>query len=176
MILGVNLLKKLIAAVALAATIVTPSFSALAETKIAVINIAEVFQQLPQRDTLQKTLKDEFEVRVQEVRGLEAEMQRLYDKREKDGELLGQQEVTKITRQLETMQAEYKLKRKNLEEDQRRRGAEEQQKLMIKVQDAIVEVSKAQGYDLVLPLDATAYASDSLDITKQVVQQVSKSK
>jgi outer membrane protein len=176
LILGVNLLKKLIAAVALAATIVTPSFSALAETKIAVINIAEVFQQLPQRDTLQKTLKDEFEVRVQEVRGLEAEMQRLYDKREKDGELLGQQEVTKITRQLETMQAEYKLKRKNLEEDQRRRGAEEQQKLMIKVQDAIVEVSKAQGYDLVLPLDATAYASDALDITKQVVQQVSKSK
>lgn len=169
-------MKKLIAAVALAATIVTPSFSALAETKIAVINIAEVFQQLPQRDTLQKTLKDEFEVRVQEVRGLEAEMQRLYDKREKDGELLGQQEVTKITRQLETMQAEYKLKRKNLEEDQRRRGAEEQQKLMIKVQDAIVEVSKAQGYDLVLPLDATAYASDALDITKQVVQQVSKSK
>lgn len=169
-------MKKLIAAVALAATIVTPSFSALAETKIAVINIAEVFQQLPQRDTLQKNLKDEFEVRVQEVRGLEAEMQRLYDKREKDGELLGQQEVTKITRQLETMQAEYKLKRKNLEEDQRRRGAEEQQKLMIKVQDAIVEVSKAQGYDLVLPLDATAYASDALDITKQVVQQVSKSK
>lgn len=169
-------MKKLIAAVALAATIVTPSFSALAETKIAVINIAEVFQQLPQRDTLQKTLKDEFEVRVQEVRGLEAEMQRLYDKREKDGELLGQQEVTKITRQLETMQAEYKLKRKNLEEDQRRRGAEEQQKLMVKVQGAIVEVSKAQGYDLVLPLDATAYASDSLDITKQVVQQVSKSK
>ncbi|MEE1675646.1 OmpH family outer membrane protein [Agarivorans aestuarii] len=169
-------MKKLIAAVALAATIVTPSFSALADTKIAVINIAEVFQQLPQRDTLQKTLKDEFEVRVQEVRGLEAEMQRLYDKREKDGELLGQQEVTKITRQLETMQAEYKLKRKNLEEDQRRRGAEEQQKLMVKVQDAVVEVSKAQGYDLVLPLDATAYASDSLDITKQVVQQVSKSK
>ena len=169
-------MKKLIAAVALAATIVTPSFSALAETKIAVINIAEVFQQLPQRDTLQKTLKNEFEVRVQVVRGLEAEMQRLYDKREKDGELLGQQEVTKITRQLETMQAEYKLKRKNLEEDQRRRGAEEQQKLMVKVQGAIVEVSKAQGYDLVLPLDATAYASDSLDITKQVVQQVSKSK
>ncbi|WP_220718373.1 OmpH family outer membrane protein [Agarivorans litoreus] len=169
-------MKKLIAAVALAATIVTPSFSALAKTKIAVINIAEVFQQLPQRDTLQKTLKDEFEVRVQEVRGLETEMQRLYDKREKDGELLGQQEVTKITRQLETMQAEYKLKRKNLEEDQRRRGAEEQQKLMVKVQDAIVEVSKAHGYDLVLPLDATAYASDSLDITKKVVQQVSKSK
>ncbi|GDY25694.1 MULTISPECIES: OmpH family outer membrane protein [unclassified Agarivorans] len=169
-------MKKLIAAVALAVTMMTPSFSALAEAKIAVINIADVFQQLPQRDTLQKTLKDEFEVRVQEVRGLEAEMQRLYDKREKDGELLGQQEVTKITRQLETMQAEYKLKRKNLEEDQRRRGAEEQQKLMVKVQEAIVEVSKSQGYDLVLPLDATAYASDSLDITKLVIQQVSKSK
>ncbi|MGY5452935.1 OmpH family outer membrane protein [Agarivorans sp. MS3-6] len=169
-------MKKLIASVALAATIMAPSFAVLAETKIAVINIAEVFQQLPQRDTLQKTLKDEFEVRVQEVRGLEAEMQRLFDKREKDGELLGQQEVTKITRQLETMQAEYKLKRKNLEEDQRRRGAEEQQKLMVKVQDAVVEVSKSQGYDLVLPLDATAYASEALDITKLVVQQVSKSK
>ncbi len=169
-------MKKLIAAVALAVTMMSSSFAAQAETKIAVINIAEVFQQLPQRDALQKTLKDEFEVRVQEVRGLESEMQRLYEKREKDGELLGQQEVTKITRQLETMQAEYKLKRKNLEEDQRRRGAEEQQKLMVKVQNAIVEVSKSAGYDLVLPLDATAYAGDSLDITKQVIQQVSKSK
>jgi outer membrane protein len=176
LILGVNLLKKLIAAVALAVTMMGSSFAAQAETKIAVINIAEVFQQLPQRDALQKTLKDEFEVRVQEVRGLESEMQRLYEKREKDGELLGQQEVTKITRQLETMQAEYKLKRKNLEEDQRRRGAEEQQKLMVKVQNAVVEVSKSEGYDLVLPLDATAYAADSLDITKQVIQQVSKSK
>ena len=169
-------MKKLIAAVALAVTMMGSSFAAQAETKIAVINIAEVFQQLPQRDALQKTLKDEFEVRVQEVRGLESEMQRLYEKREKDGELLGQQEVTKITRQLETMQAEYKLKRKNLEEDQRRRGAEEQQKLMVKVQNAVVEVSKSEGYDLVLPLDATAYAADSLDITKLVIQQVSKSK
>lgn len=169
-------MKKLIAAVALAVTMMSSSFAAQAETKIAVINIAEVFQQLPQRDVLQKTLKDEFEVRVQEVRKLESEMQRLYEKREKDGELLGQQEVTKITRQLETMQAEYKLKRKNLEEDQRRRGAEEQQKLMVKVQNAIVEVSKSEGYDLVLPLDATAYAADSLDITKQVIKQVSKSK
>ncbi|WP_432453843.1 MULTISPECIES: OmpH family outer membrane protein [unclassified Agarivorans] len=169
-------MKKLITAVALAATISIPSFSVLADTKIAVINIAEVFKQLPQRDALQKSLKDEFEVRVQAVRSLEAEMQRLYDKREKDGELLGQQEVTKITRQLETMQAEYKIKRKNLEEDQRRRGAEEQQKLMVKVQDAVVAVSKSKGYDLVLPLDATAYSVDALDITKQVIQQVSKSK
>ena len=44
------------------------------------------------------------------------------------------------------------------------------------MQTAIDAIAKAQGYDLVLNGQAVVFGDGKLDITDQVVQQVSKSK
>lgn len=168
-------MNRFIQAVALTLAISAPSFSAMAELKVATIDMRNVFQQISESMGVSKQLQDEFGVRIQELQKLEEQMQSLYQKRERDKALMSQEELTTITRELESLQAEYQLKGKNYEDDHRKRNAEEQQKLMVKVQQAVEQISKAQGYDLVLPIDATAYAKPELDISLQVIEIASKS-
>lgn len=85
-------------------------------------------------------------------------------------------ERTKLQRRLAELQADFNLKGQALQEDQRRRFNEEQKKVLNKVQDAIDSIAKAQGYDLVLNGQSVVFGAEKLDISAQVIQQVSKSK
>lgn len=85
-------------------------------------------------------------------------------------------ERTKLQRKLAELQSDFNLKGQALQEDQRRRFSEEQKKLLDKVQVAIDSVAKSQGYDMVLNGQAVVFGAEKLDITSQVIQQVSKSK
>ena len=85
-------------------------------------------------------------------------------------------ERTKMQRKLAELQADYNLKGQALQEDQRRRFSEEQKKVLEKIQTAVDGIAKSQGYDLVLNGQAVVYGSDKVDISSQVIQQVSKSK
>ena len=167
-------MKKLIQISLLAVALLAPSYMAMAATKIATIDMREVFQQLPQRQAVVKKLKDEFAPRVEELKKLQGKIQALYQKRQKNKGLLSDEELTKINRQLESLQSEFQLKRKNFDDDHRQASQQEQQKLIAKIQTAVSKIAKQKGYDLVLPIDATAYAKPSLDISKQVINEVSK--
>ena len=52
---------------------------------------------------------------------------------------------------------------------------EERGKILTKVQAAIDSIAKSNGYDLVLERNAAPYAASKLDISSQVISQVSKS-
>ena len=80
-------MKKIISVLALSTVLAVgwvPAASA-AEQKIAVVDIASVFQQLPQREKIVKQLKEEFELRIQELQNLEKEIRATVDKQKRDG-------------------------------------------------------------------------------------------
>lgn len=145
-----------------------------AAEKIAVVDMQEIFNQLPQREAISKQLQNEFEGRVNEVRNLQTKMQELYSKQQKDAALMGNEEKLKMTRKLEELQAEYKLKAKAVEEDNRRRQAEERNKLILQIEGAIQEISKRDGYTLIIDRAAAIHFSPAMNISSKVIEQVSK--
>ena len=152
------------------------SMHAMADTKIAVINVPRILQEIPQSKAMDAQLKSEFSARVSEMQRLESQGQQLADKLKKDGDFMSADERTKQQRKLAELQSDFNLKGQALQEDQRRRSSEEQKKIFDKIQTAIDSIAKAQGYDLVLNGQAVVFGSDKLDISSQVIQQVSKSK
>ena len=70
---------------------------------------------------------------------------------------------------------EFNQKRQAFEQDNGRRQSEERNKILTKVQAAIDSIAKSNGYDLVLERNAAPYAASKLDISSQVISQVSKS-
>ncbi|CAG8998488.1 MAG: Chaperone protein Skp [Candidatus Celerinatantimonas neptuna] len=169
-------MKKLVQSILIAVALLGPATAAMASNKIATINMREVFQQLPQREAVIKKLQNEFAGRVKELRGLQSKIQVLYQKRQKNKALMSSDDLTKMNRNLEELQTEFQLKRKNFEDDHRRASEKEQQKLIAKIQAAVSKIAKQKGYDVVIPIDATAYAKPNLDISKQVIDTVSKQK
>ncbi len=171
-------MSKVLQVAGLALGLMATGFSAevAAETKIAVINVPRIMQEIPQGKAVEAKLKSEFSSRISEMQRLETEGQNLAAKLKKDEAFMAADERTKLQRRLAELQADFNLKGQALQEDQRRRFNEEQKKVLNKVQDAIDSIAKAQGYDLVLNGQSVVFGAEKLDISAQVIQQVSKSK
>ncbi|ATG74630.1 hypothetical protein AN401_12825 [Zobellella denitrificans] len=142
--------------------------------KIAVVDTAEVFQKMPQRQVVANQLQKEFENRVKEVQKLEADGRTFVEKQQKDMAFMNDQQKADAQKKLNEMQGAYVQKRRSLEEDQARREHEERQKMLARIKTAIDEITKAQGLELVIERGAAIYVSPSLDITEQVISKVSK--
>jgi outer membrane protein len=165
-----NKLLKLAGALALVMT----ATLAQAQGKIAVVDTAEVFQKMPQRDQVRNQLQKEFDGRIKEVQKLEADGRSFVEKQQKDMAFMNDQQKAEAQKKLNEMQATYVQKRRTLEEDQARREHEERQKMLARIKTAIDEITKAQGLELVIERGAVIYVSPSLDITDQVISRVSK--
>ena len=165
-------MKKFIKASVLAAAL-GASFTASA-AGYAIVDAGKILQQLPQREAIGKKLNEEFQTRAAELNALQKELVELSQKNQRDAALMTPQEQTKLVRKLEELDAQFKLKGKAFQEDQQRRGQEENNKLLVLLEDAIEKVAKREGYDLVISKQAALYANQKVDISDKVIQQLSK--
>lgn len=142
--------------------------------KIAVVDMQAVFEQLPQREQVSKTLKTEFGDRVASVQKMQDELRTMLETQQRDGALMSESQKTEMVRKMESMKSELQLKGKALDEDMRRRQGEEQNKLLVKVQQAINTIAEKESYDMVLQRGAVIYVKPTADISSKVVDALSK--
>jgi outer membrane protein len=144
--------------------------------KIAVVDMGEVFEQLPQREQISKSLKAEFGDRVAEVQKMQEEMRSMVEKQQRDGALMSDTQKTDMVRKMESLKSEFQLKGKALDEDMRRRQGEEQNKLLVQVQKVINTIAEKEKYDMVLQRGAVIFVKPDADISGKVVEALSKGK
>ena len=166
-------MKTIVKAAVLGVALLGASLSATA-ANIAVVNLSEVFQQAPQKARIEKQLQQEFQGRVAELKRIEDAIRASAEKQKKDAQLMTAEQRTQGLRKLEEMQADYQLKAKALDEDNRRRQAEERQKLLESMEGVIRTIAEQKGYEVVIQASAVVYAKDTVDITAQVIQGMSK--
>ena len=94
------------------------------------------------------------------------------DKLKRDGELMSSDQRQKLQRELAQLDSDYKLKAQALAEDQRRRGMEEEQKLVKKIRTAIDTVAEKNGYNIVLDAQAVLFANKKDDLSSKVIAAV----
>ncbi|MGB0893481.1 MAG: OmpH family outer membrane protein [Parashewanella sp.] len=144
--------------------------------KIGVVDMAAVFEQLPQREQVAKTLKSEFSDREAALKKKQEELRGLLEKQQRDAAIMSKDQQTELQRKMESLRSELQLKGKALNEDFRRRSGEEQNKLLVKIQKAIKTIAEKNKYDMVLPRNAVVYLKPSEDISSKVVEALSKGK
>ncbi|MDP5146738.1 OmpH family outer membrane protein [Shewanella sp. ULN5] len=144
--------------------------------KIAVVDMGEVFEQLPQREQISTSLKAEFGDRVAEVQKMQEEMRSMVEKQQRDGALMSDTQKTDMVRKMESLKSEFQLKGKALDEDMRRRQGEEQNKLLVQVQKVINTIAEKEKYDMVLQRGAVIFVKPDADISGKVVEALSKGK
>ena len=143
-----------------------------AADKIAIVNVSSIFQQLPQRATVAKQLENEFKSRATELQSQERDLQSKMQKLQRDGSTMKASDRTKMEKDIMAQRDAFSQKAQAFEQDNRRRQAEERNKLLSRIQDAVRTVAKDKGYDLVIDANAVAYADSSNVITAQVLKQV----
>ena len=158
-----------------AATMALALFTGTAQAaNIAVVDFARIIKNIPQSETVQKTLQAEFEPKMKELQALEKSMQEKQETARRNEALMTDTQKKELIRELEEMDASLKLKAKALQQDGQLRQREENKKILIVVQKAITEISQKEGYDLVVERQSTLFTKPELDISAKVIEHLSK--
>ncbi|WP_070970817.1 OmpH family outer membrane protein [Vibrio sonorensis] len=143
--------------------------AAEAAQKIGYINSAQVFQTIPQREVVLQKMQAEFKEKTDELKAIQAKAKTKIEKLQRDGELLGDEEVANLRLEIGQLDNEYKLKAQALDKASKKREAQETQKLFKVIQDKTQEIAEKEGYDMIVEAKALAYAKPEDDISEKVI-------
>nr|WP_250317788.1 molecular chaperone Skp [Rosenbergiella nectarea] len=146
--------------------------AAQAADKIAVVNVSNIFQQLPQRATVAKQLENEFKGRATDLQAQERAIQAQMQNLQRNGSTMKASERSSLEKDIMAKRQSFENKAQAFEQDNRRRQMEERNKILSSIQTAVKKVADDEGYDVVLDTNSVAYAANSKDITADVLKQV----
>jgi outer membrane protein len=152
--------------------VMASSASVQAADKIAIVNVASIFQQMPAREAVAKQLENEFKSRATDLQSQERDLQTKMQRLQRDGSTMKTSDRSKLEKDVMAQREAFSSKAQQFEQDNRRRQAEERNKILSRIQDAVKSVASKEGYDVVIDANAIAYANNDKDITADVLKQV----
>lgn len=152
--------------------------AAAKDQKIGVVDVQAIAEKLPQMKTIQQTVRDEFKEQIEAITKLQADAKYNYDKLQREGATLSTAQQDELKKTILGQQKELESKSKPLQQQIQRRNAEEQNKVLAKIQTAIDAVSKSGGYDVILHKGTVAFMVNEKksDISDKVADRVKSSK
>lgn len=161
---------------AVAAVLMATSVPALAETKIAVVRLADLMQAAQNspaaKATMQKAEAD-FSKRADDLRAQEKKLADDSDKFKRESLTMTKDQADKTGRDLNVRQSDLKFQEDQFQRDYEAKRQDLGNSLQETVKAAVVLVAKEKGVDLVMP--AALYATPSLDITDDVMKRLGAS-
>lgn len=147
---------------------------AMAEQKIGAVNVQGIFQSMPQAASIQQTIAAEFKDQTEEVSRLEKDIKYYLEKNQRDAATMSAKEKKDLEDKIIALREEYTTKAQPLQQQIQQRLKDEQNKLLGLIKQSIDAVAAKEKYDIILNANAVAFINDSHDISKQVLEQVSK--
>jgi len=152
------------------------SSAAMAEQKIGAINVQGIFQSMPQAVGIQQVIAAEFKDKTEEVSRLEKDIKYYLEKNQRDAATMSAKEKTELETKIIAMREDYTAKAQPLQEEIQARLKEEQNKLLGLIKQSIDVIAAKEKYDVILNANAVAFINEENDISKLVLDQVSKVK
>nr|WP_260080722.1 OmpH family outer membrane protein [Candidatus Baumannia cicadellinicola] len=144
----------------------------LATDRIAVVNILSILQQSPQFALVAQQLEKEFQNSINELKLIEEDLQNQIQRLQRDGSIMKESERSELEKSVIQQRDTLSNKVKNFEKNQNFRQREERSKILSSIKDIVKNIASKEGYDVVIDTNAVAYASNTKDITADVLKQV----
>lgn len=148
--------------------------AALAEVKVAVVDVQGAILQSEEAKRLLQQIQTEFKEEEEEIRAVQSEAAAMLQRLQKDAEVMSDVEKRRTQQQIESRNNDFVYLRQKLQ----RQIEERQQELFAgidgKVQKAIEELVKSEDYDLILPRQAALYVNEIYNITRKVTEKLNE--
>src|SRR4051812_10902801 len=144
--------------------------SALAESKIAVVDVQRAVMATEDGIRAQATLKKVFDKRQQELDGKQQELARARDDIEKQSRILSREALQKRMEDWQRRMVELQTVFVDYNKELQKRQGDLTGPIIKKMIGVIARLAKKNGYELILDKQAAPYARPDLDLTEQVVQ------
>lgn len=142
------------------------------DLKIGFVNVGRVIENAPQGEAALNKLEEEFGPRDREIRGMRDEINQLEEELLKNDLVLEESQRNEIEMELRDKRRALRRATSEFREDYNLRRNEELNALQKLVIKAIVEIANNESYDLIVHEPAVVFASDQIDMTKRVLEQL----
>lgn len=146
----------------------TLSASSFAQTKVGVVNVQRLMSESKAAIAATKKLEQEFSSRDQEMQRLSKQLQTMQADFDKNSLTMSESDKRRKENDFSDLNREFQRKGRELREDLERRQADESAKLIDRAQVVINKIAQAEKFDLILR-DAV-YASPDADITDKILK------
>ena len=145
--------------------------SVFADTKIGFVNMTRIEEEAPQLEALRKKFEREFSPREKELVAAQRDLKALEDQLDRDSATLDDAQRTKMEREILSKRRDLKRATDEFREDLTIRRNEELANLNHQVGDVIRDLARAEKFDLIFTA-GVVYASDRVDVTGEVLEQL----
>ncbi|AUJ70522.1 MULTISPECIES: OmpH family outer membrane protein [unclassified Pseudoalteromonas] len=157
-----------------AALMMGASGSALAH-KVGIVDMQEVYKQIPQMAKIEQTLQAEFAERRQELEKIQGDIRFEAEKFKREATTMSEEQKEALREKIQGMQKTLAEKGRPLEQEIKVRQNQELAKVQKLIVDAIESVAKKGKFDEVKVKDTTIYFNPDkvADLSEEVVKAVS---
>ena len=141
------------------------------DIKIGFVNSSVLLEQAPQAERAKQQLEQEFSSREEELRQLRQEIQGLEGRLNRESVTMSESDRSDLERELNRKLRDLQRQQSNFRDDLNLRKNEELGKLQRLVLEAIREVAREKGYDLVLS-EGVVYSADRVELTEDVLDRL----
>ncbi|NMM41262.1 OmpH family outer membrane protein [Pseudoalteromonas arctica] len=163
-------------AIAILATLMMGTSASAFAHKVGIVDMQEIYKQIPQMAKVEQTLQAEFAERRQELEKLQGDIRFEAEKFKREATTMSQAQKDALREKVEGMQKNLAEKGRPLEQEIKVRQNQELAKVQKLIIDAIESVAKAGKFDEVKVKDTTIYFNPKTvsDLSDKVVEKVSK--
>lgn len=164
-------MKKLVKGALLGSALMS---SAAMAAEVGYIDIQSVIQAMPQTAAMQQAIAEEFKDQRQEVQTLQDDLKYQVEKLQRESATMSQAQKEELEKTILEKRGELQAKVQPLQQTIQRRSAEEQNKLLSLINDAVKKVAADKKVDMIVESKAVLFANPDLDLSEDVLKQVSK--
>ncbi|UCH41451.1 MAG: OmpH family outer membrane protein [Gammaproteobacteria bacterium] len=150
------------------------SFGLNAAGKSAYINSKVLLEQSPQAIAANSKLKEQFGEREKSLRDLAKTIQEMEQTYKNDSAIMSAEQKKKAEDNIIQNKRRFQFEQQSLKEDLQAKQRELLQELQVSIRTVIRTYGKEQGYDFIFTDSSIAYASDAMDITDEILEELKK--
>tara|TARA_Y100000389_G_scaffold68956_1_gene65480 strand:+ start:9619 stop:10125 length:507 start_codon:yes stop_codon:yes gene_type:complete len=147
--------------------------SASAELKLGIVNLDQLFKEIPIYTESQEKIKKQFDPRARNLKTLEEEWNNLNEQYLKNETVMSDKEKKVLVEKIQKIEAKFRAGQEKIQTDLQRLQQEELSKIRAIVETAITEYAEKNNFDLIIRADGTTlYAKKYINITQEIISRL----
>jgi len=142
--------------------------------KFAFINSKVLLEQSPQAIAANAELQKQFGEREQNLRDLANSIKEMEKTYQTDRAIMSDEQKNKAEDNIVQSKRRFKFEQQSLKEDVQAKQRELLQQLQTDIKSVIQAYGEAQGYDFIFTDSSIAFASETVNITDKILQELKK--
>ena len=147
--------------------------SVSAELKLGIVNLDQLFKEIPIYNESQAKIKKKFDPKARNLKTLEEEWNGLNEKYLKNETVMSDKEKKVLVEKIQAIEVKFRSGQEKIQTDLQKMQQQELSKIRAIVEAAIEEYAENNDFDIIMRADGTTlYAKSYINITQEIISKL----